>query len=328
MSASARRRTARLLFGIAAAAVVSLAPAARADDVSTAETLFREGRVLLEAHDYEHACPKLAESFRIDPSAGTLLNLARCHEEEGKTATAWTEYLAAERLARAQGKTAIADVAVDRAGAVRGKLVYVTVRVKAWVAGLEVRRDDVTLGEDAIGAPIPVDPGSHTLSASAPGHRPWSATFEPSPGGTRVEVPELVRETAPAPAPATALPLPPGSLSSGGQPAPSTAPPDEKRSPALGYAAGSFGLAALAVGSVFGALAIGDYNTADHLCPQHQGCGSDALAAHDRAETKAWVADVGIGIGVVGVGVAAYYLIFARPARSVTASAGGVRFEF
>src|SRR6266699_3327978 len=87
-----------------AAALVGL-PAKRAIAGSpAAEALFREGRQLLKEAQVDEACLKLAESYSQEPASGTLLNLARCHEIQGKIATAWAEYAAAARLSRTQGR--------------------------------------------------------------------------------------------------------------------------------------------------------------------------------------------------------------------------------
>src|SRR5262245_63276914 len=92
-----------------AACILLFAPPIRAeapsDQGALARELFDQGRALLETKDYERACEKFAESQRLDPGGGTLLNLALCHELSGKTASAWTEFDQALRMARADGRS-------------------------------------------------------------------------------------------------------------------------------------------------------------------------------------------------------------------------------
>src|SRR5579862_1550121 len=57
-----------------------------------AEALWLRAKTLLASGASPEACALLEESYRLDPAAGTLTAMAVCHEDLGKTATAWAEF--------------------------------------------------------------------------------------------------------------------------------------------------------------------------------------------------------------------------------------------
>ena len=82
-----------------ASARTSLAQTSAADK-ATAQALYDEGKRLMDAGQYAQACPKFAESARLDPSSGVELALGLCYEGQGKIASAWGAYVLATSLAR------------------------------------------------------------------------------------------------------------------------------------------------------------------------------------------------------------------------------------
>ncbi len=332
------------VLALGAALLCQVQPAF-AQDVAAAEALFREGRALMDKGEYAVACKKLAESQRLDASSGTLLNLAACHEKEGRTATAWAEFLAAARLAKTQGRPDRADEARKQAADLEPKLSYLTINVAKKVPGLEIRRGDVKLEASTLGSKLPTDPGAHEITITAPGHE--SLTMQVTVGtegdAQTLSVPAL-RKASGAAAPNTTNPQPvteaPLSTRS-----PSNEPPEaDGGSQTLAYVVGGVGVAALAVGSVFGVMALGSYGKAEDACPSHQGCDSAATDNRDKAGTQANIANVGIGLGIVGIGVSAVLLLTgggdsaasaapaAAPRPGVRVTAGGsashVGFDF
>src|SRR5688572_14112375 len=86
----------RLLVALVFAAISGSSGAAWARDPAAAEALYRAGRDAAKKGDWDSACAKFAESQRLDPAPGTLLNLADCEERRGLIASAWTHYVEAE----------------------------------------------------------------------------------------------------------------------------------------------------------------------------------------------------------------------------------------
>lgn len=179
--------------GLAATvAAVAVGGTARADEkAAAADALFDEGMRLYKNGASPAACDKFSESFKLDPQNGTLLNLAKCHEEIGRTASAWSEFK--EVAARAQranqaDREQLASEAVKR---LEGKLRRVSLRVPQTApADLEIRRNGEVVGQAQWTLAIPVDPGELKLSASAKGFRDWKRTtrLEPGPGTTEITV--------------------------------------------------------------------------------------------------------------------------------------------
>jgi hypothetical protein len=147
---------------------------------AVAEGLYRQARDLMAEGRVDEACPKFAESQRLDPATGTLLNLAACHEKQGKVATAWIEYSDALFAARRDGREDRVEYARQRAAELEPKLSRLTLQIEASAEQVELtlELDGATLGRAVVGAPMPVDPGSHVVRASAPGKKPWQQTVE------------------------------------------------------------------------------------------------------------------------------------------------------
>src|SRR5882672_1040058 len=102
---------------------------AQGETRTAAESLFVEAKKLMDAGRFAEACPKFADSQRIDPGVGTLLNLALCYERQGKVASAWSTYRAAAAGARTAGQAERESMARQRASALEPRLSRLTVAI-------------------------------------------------------------------------------------------------------------------------------------------------------------------------------------------------------
>ena len=290
------------------AAALALSPLVHADPTDTdravARTLFDDARALMAAKNPTDACPKFAESMRLDPKGGTLLNLAVCHETQGKIATAWLEFRDAVVWARRETRSDRETLAQQHITALEPQVSRLTIVVKAEVPDLTVRFDGTGLGRAAWGSTMPVDPGKHVVDASAPGRATWHKEVLMEAKGERqtIEVPALEPESL---AGSAANPTAGGAVAAN---ASSTSPPSSPRSNTVGYIAGAVGLAGLTTGAIFGVLAMNKWNDAkNNHCPNNV-CDSQAPGLSDEANKRAWISDIGLGVGIVGVGLGAYLL--------------------
>jgi hypothetical protein len=237
-------------------------PAAAQDgNAAIAESLFRDGKRLSGEHKFAEACPKFAESYKLDPGLGTLLNLATCHEAEGKPASAWAEFSEASSRARREGDNDRAQLADEHVRSLEPKLAHVSIALAGSApAGLVIKFDGRELSSAALGVQFPVDPGQHQIDAAAPGKQSYSQTIDaPGPAGSAtVTVPQLKDAPGAAAAAPAAVSPAPGAPSV--VPAAATASPSSPPSPsgpshtaviASGVATGVFLVGAVTTGIIY-----------------------------------------------------------------------------
>lgn len=290
-----------LLFGTTAGAQTT------AQDPAAAQALFEEGRTLMQQKKYDQACAKFAESQRLGPASGTLLNLGECHAKANRTASAWAAFSQAIALAHSANQADREAYAKERVAEIEGSLVKLALKVDVGDSkGLVVKRDNVELGQAAWGTPVPVDPGPHVIEASAPGKKTWKTTVEV--GSERLlEVPVPALEAAEPSADA------------------STGSPffTQKR---IGLAVGGLGIVFVAVGAVFGVDAIGKNADAKDNCRTETLCSLRGLELTDDAKSSAAASTIFFILGTASLTAGAILFFTAGDDRQDTKAAKRVRF--
>jgi hypothetical protein len=255
-----------------------------ADTRAVAEMLFFTGRGLMDAGRVTEACQKFAESYRLDPAAGTLLNLAVCHEKEGRIASAWGEFRQAIAEARRANRPDREELAQTEIAKVQDDLPFLTISVPAAsrVAGLEIERNGVPLNDAAWDTELPIDPGSNEITARAPRYKPQQKT---------IVIQKRQHLT---------IVLDPMELA----PVEKGPPPFWTAQRQVGAAFLGGGVALAGVGGFFGVVALSNRSKSDQNCPPLDGqlrCSQTGVDAMKTAQTDAWLADVGVGVGAAAI---------------------------
>lgn len=293
-------------------AVTSSGAAQSDTKTAVAEALYRQARDLMAAGNFAEACPKFAESQRLDPATGTLLNLAACHEKQGKLATAWIEYSDALVAARRDGREDRVEYARARAAEIEPRLSRLTLMLAqgADEPELTIELDGASVGRAILGAATPVDPGPHTIRATAPGKKPWTGSVEIAAENDQKTLTIPALELAPPePAPVAPAPSPKPIAASPG--APSTDELSSRPIPTSVYVAGGLTLALAAGAGITGAVYLsqrGEYRDAldrENATSQQR----------DSAQRMGYV-NLGLWAGtLIGAGVTTV-LYATRPERS------------
>jgi serine/threonine-protein kinase len=298
-------------------------------DAAAAQSLFDHAKKLMSQGAYAEACPKLEESQRLDAGSGTLLNLGDCYEHQGRTASAWGKFVEAAEAAHAAGKVEREKVARERASALFPRLSSVIITVPSGeTPGLELKRDGALVDKGQWGVPIAVDPGSHTVTASAPARIAWETKiFIRAAGETVTVVVPTLRERSSTPTPA---PMADGGTKSEVRPRPIVMDHRPKAAPlGLGtqrifaLVSGGLGIGGLAIGTGFGLESKAKRDEAAEYC-DGATCREQAGVELKRGAIVAGNAStVAFALGAAGlVGGAVLWFTAPSPSGATTVQVG------
>ena len=276
--------------------LIAMTSHAVAEDKVAAESAFRAAKELDKAGKLAEACPLYEVSFRADPQLGALLNLANCHEQTGRTATAWVEYRDAIELATRNGDRRV-EYSKQHLAALEPRLMRLRIEAPH---GVTIERNGTDVSA-LVKQDLVVDPGTYRVRATAVGKIAWetSVAVEREGETVRIEVPILAPvEAAPAPAPISA----PAGVTAP-TPVVTTPPPKIEHSSSrrmISFAVGGVGLATTAVGLGFGLHARNQWAASRDVtsCDAHNVCNATGTAQIASARSSASLATYALGAGV------------------------------
>jgi hypothetical protein len=307
-----------LMFVSSAALADAATPAPTDEQKAAARMLGTEGVRLALSGDCPGAVDKLTRAESLVHAPTTALPLARCDIKLGKL-VAGTEIL--NRLVRetlppnpprswvdAQSEAQpLLDATTPRIGQLR---IHVD-RPPGAVGDIQVTVDGEAVPSVLLDNDRPTDPGTHHVTATGPGLtvaetdaplgegqvQSVGLRLEPSPTSSGAMVPgAVVAPTAPA--------------TSG--PAPFSQEPSQSRNRVPAYILFGVGGAAVAVGAVFGILALNAKSSLDSECKGHV-CPASSQGDINAYKTDPIVSTVGWSVGIVGLAIGTLLFVTAHP---------------
>jgi hypothetical protein len=288
------------VLAAAVSAIVLHAAKVRAqsdDDLAAARRLFADAVADQDAKRFDTALEKFRRIDAVKDTANVRYRIASCLEALGKRADALANYQAAERLGAGEhGATEVVRAASARASDIDRVLPRLVVVLPADApAGTQVRVDDSPVDPGGMHDGLVLDPGLHTITATATGDAPFR-TGVTLPEGGRVSIAVTLERLPPSP------------------PEPSTGPaPPPPPPPALGESGGAPASAwvAFAVGGVLAAGAITSFALrASNLATLNRDCqgagGGGALSCpQSRSDEVDTARNAALVEGPLGIGLAA-----------------------
>lgn len=156
------------------------------DELSEARAAFQRGIELEQAKNWAGALKQFRQVGQVKMTPQVRYHIALCEENLGKLVAALGGY----ELALADAETVGDGVSFKQeveasVNDLRARIPKVVIQRGAGAEAAAIELDGVALGESSVGVEVPLDPGPHSLRATAPGHVKYSETLEVAEEETR-----------------------------------------------------------------------------------------------------------------------------------------------
>lgn len=299
-------RSLALLLGCA---LWSTSAAAQDDD---ARKMFKEAQEHFDGARYDQALELARKAFQATGSPNARLYVARALRGLGRFDEAYEEMSltlddATEKAKGEDKYVATRDAAAAELALLKQKVGRVIVAVVDAPTDLAVSLNGKPLEAARVGQPVAVLPGDSLVSVEASGFKRYERTIQVTAGNTMTVAVRLLEESADAP-PSVPPPKREAAASSGGI------------SKTWGYVGLGVGAAGLAAFTIFGLSAKSTHDKLDEECggpctdPKYQ----DDIDSGKRSQT---FANIGLGIGAIGVAAGVGILLFGGPSKEAPTTA-------
>lgn len=299
--------------GLVGQAAYAQGEAPAGESLATGRALFGEALIDEGAGRYRVALEKFQRVKAIRDTAPVEYRIATCEEGLGHLPAAYEAYGAA--VSAGTNEPAMGEVvkaARARMDALSKRVARLTLVPPDGATAFSVQVDDTTYPREALAQPIVLDPGQHTVVATAFGQGPFRSQVTIPEGGVASLPIAFTPPDAPAapPAPPTSPPGPESHAASGGK-------------GTLGWILAGSGGALLVGSGVLFLLRHQDISTLQSACPggicPPAANERDLNATRDRALVEGPVAAALAAAGLVAAGVGVYFLVTSRSSQPVAA---------
>jgi hypothetical protein len=272
------------------------------DELAEARASFQRAVELEQGRNWGGALKLFRQVGQVKMTPQVRYHIATCEEHLGQLVVALGGYELALEQSEGMHPDFIEEVQAS-INDLKSRVPKLAIERGQGAEAASIQLDGVDLGASSLGVEIPLDPGPHTVTATAPGYEPYQETVSMTEGGVevlRVALVEIQEEpVAVAPPPVVEPP-----------------PPQKKYGIAPYVIAGTGGVLVL-TGSTFLIVALSKHGEAKSLCNDSRNCEgvdpdkqTESQKLSKSANTYEALGFVGLGMGLAGVatGAVLYYL--------------------